>query len=150
MCLRDFQQTLGCQKQGRYRGWFSFFFCKKSFQGFVKYWQKMCFLIWKVITTDQNWLIKIGRIGRLDSYQWHSWSTKYLVIMQIICQIWGETGILQIFDLIWSKVQTVDGWQIIQENDWEARSTAVHLVGDAQVANLEAWNENSQEFAHKK
>ena len=70
--------------------------------------------------------------------------------MQIICQICGETGILQIFDLIWSKVQTVDGWQIIQENDWEARSTAVHLVGDAQVANLEAWNENSQEFAHKK
>ena len=39
--------------------------------------------------------------------------------MQIICQIWGETGILQIFDLIWSKVQTVDGWQIIQENDWD-------------------------------
>ena len=77
-------------------------------------------------------------IGWLDFYQWHSWSTKYLVIMQIICQIWGETGILQIFDPIWSKVQTVDGWQIIQENDWEAGSTAVHLVGDAQVANLEA------------
>ena len=32
------------------------------------------------------------------------------------------------------------GWQIIQENDWDAASTVVHLLGDpqvAQVANLE-------------
>ena len=39
------------------------------------------------------------------------------------------------------KVQThagSDGWQIIQENDWEAASTLVHLAGDPQVANLGA------------
>ena len=82
--------------------------------------------------------MKIRMIGRLDSYQWNSWSTKYSGIMQIIGQSLGEIGILQIFDPICSKVQTVDGWQIIQENDWEAGGTAVHLVGDAQVANLEA------------
>ena len=53
-------------------------------------------------------------------------------------------------ETLWNQKNGKCKWQIIQENDWEARSTAVHLVGDAQVANLEAWNENSQEFAHKK
>lgn len=48
--------------------------------------------------------------------------------MQIICQIWGETGILQIFDLIWSKVQTVDGWQIIQENDWDNQNISSNIL----------------------
>ena len=48
-------------------------------------------------------------------------------IIQIICIESTLPSILVVF-----------GWQIIQENDWEAASTVVHLVGDAQVANLEA------------
>ena len=51
------------------------------------------------------------------------WEARFLSMAFLVNQIFGDhannlsnLGILQIFDLIWSKVQTVDGWQIIQED----------------------------------
>ena len=72
--------------------------------------------------TPKEWKVKPANDWQnIQENYWHSWSTKYPGMMQIIGQIWGETGILQIFDPICSKVQTVDGWQIIQENDSYSR-----------------------------